>query len=98
MSHQERLAANEPAVRARQSLPSPSLPGGCLSRAELADAVNAALDIGGAGNTSYVDARWIAKLERGEFRWPNSDRRAALRLVLDAASDADLGLTRAPRV
>ncbi len=98
MSHQERLVANELAARARQALPSPGRPGSCLSRAELAEAVNAALDIGGAGTTSYVDARWITKLERGEVRWPNSDRRAALRLVLDAASDADLGMTCPPRI
>lgn len=98
MSYRERLAANELVARARQSLPSPSQPESCLYRAELADAVNAALDIGGAGTASYVDARWIAKLERGDIRWPNGERRAALRLVFDAAGDADVGLSRAPRI
>ncbi|ROO63061.1 hypothetical protein EDC02_5073 [Micromonospora sp. Llam0] len=66
-----------------------------MSRSELADAVNAALDqIYPARNIAahYVDHRWVGKLERGEHRWPGDARRAALRQVLGADNDADLEL------
>ncbi|MEU7909318.1 SAM-dependent methyltransferase [Actinoplanes sp. NPDC049118] len=65
-----------------------------MSRGELADAVNAALDRLYPGQSSdlHVDYRWIGKLERGEHRWPCEERRAALKDVLDAGSDAELGL------
>ena len=66
-----------------------------MSRTELADAVNTALaqlypdrDL----TAQCVDHRWVGKLERGEHRWPSDERRAALRLVLGAARDTDLGL------
>ncbi len=66
-----------------------------MSRTELADAVNTALDQLYPDRdltAQCVDHRWIGKLERGEHRWPSEERRAALRLVLGAASDTDLGL------
>ncbi|GAA0404226.1 hypothetical protein GCM10009541_54290 [Micromonospora gifhornensis] len=66
-----------------------------MSRVELADAVNAALDRLYPGRSLaalYVDFRWVGKLERGEHRWPSPERRAALRQVLSAVADADLGL------
>ena len=65
-----------------------------MSRGELADAVNAALDRLYPGHSSdlHVDYRWIGKLERGEHRWPCEERRAALMDVLGAASEAELGL------
>ncbi|MEV4135491.1 hypothetical protein AB0J72_25350 [Dactylosporangium sp. NPDC049742] len=66
-----------------------------MSRSELADAVNAALDrlYPGRGLAAqYVDFRWIGKLERGEHRWPSDERRAALRHVLGRATDVELGL------
>ncbi|MEV7989517.1 hypothetical protein [Micromonospora sp. NPDC085948] len=66
-----------------------------MSRSELADAVNAALDRlypGRVLTAQYVDFRWIGKLERGEHRWPSEERRNALRQVLGAASDAQLDL------
>ena len=69
-----------------------------MSRTELADAVNTALaQLSPDRNLTAqcVDHRWIGKLERGEHRWPSEERRAALRLVLGAASDTD-GRTAAP--
>ncbi|MFI2652519.1 hypothetical protein [Micromonospora fulviviridis] len=66
-----------------------------MSRSELADAVNAALDRIYAGRNitaHYVDFRWVGKLERGEHRWPSEARRAALRHVLGVDIDADLDL------
>jgi hypothetical protein len=66
---------------ARRRLDSPLRPGQCMSRPELADAVNAALDRLYPGRdlaAHYVDFRWVGKLERGEHRWPIDERRAAL--------------------
>ncbi|MER7457309.1 hypothetical protein [Micromonospora sp. NPDC126480] len=66
-----------------------------MSRSELAEAVNAALDAIYSDRdvtAHYVDFRWVGKLERGEHRWPSQARRAALRQVLGAATDADLDL------
>ena len=80
---------------ARKRLASPHRPGRQLSRADLADAVNDALGRlypGRGVSAQYVDFRWIGKLERGEHRWPSEERRAALRHVLGAATDSELGL------
>ncbi|MGC4770490.1 hypothetical protein ACLQ25_16145 [Micromonospora sp. DT44] len=66
-----------------------------MSRSELADSVNVALDRlypGKVLTAYYVDSRWVGKLERGEHRWPSEERRAALRHVLGAASDGQLDL------
>lgn len=79
----------------RQRLPSPIRPGQCMSRTELADAVNAALDAlypGRDVTAHYVDFRWVGKLERGEHRWPSEARRAALRRVFGVSTDSDLDL------
>ncbi|WP_412743628.1 XRE family transcriptional regulator [Krasilnikovia sp. MM14-A1004] len=68
-----------------------------MSRQEMADAVNQALDNLYPGRNLagyYVDARWIGKLERGEHRWPGVERRAALRMVSGTAADHELGLHR----
>ena len=80
---------------ARERMPSPRRAGQCMSRSELADAVNTALDqLYPDRNLTahYVDARWIGKLERGEHRWPSDERRTALRHALGAVTDAELGL------
>ncbi|MEU8370061.1 hypothetical protein [Micromonospora tulbaghiae] len=80
---------------ARHRLPSPVRPGQRMSRSELADAVNAALDrIYSRRDVTaqYVDSRWVGKLERGEHRWPSEARRKALRQVLGVVTDADLDL------
>ncbi|MEU8264009.1 hypothetical protein AB0C02_25730 [Micromonospora sp. NPDC048999] len=80
---------------ARQRLPSPIRPGQRMSRTELADAVNAALDAiypGRDVTAHYVDFRWVGKLERGEHRWPSEARRAALRQVFGVPTDSDLDL------
>ncbi|GIJ13284.1 multiprotein-bridging factor 1 family protein [Micromonospora andamanensis] len=89
------ITPNTLLVQARQRLASPQRPGQHLSRAELANAINVALDRlypGRSLTAHYVDQRWVGKLERGEHRWPSHERRAAIRQVLGAAADADLGL------
>ncbi|MCT2276248.1 hypothetical protein M3G91_01315 [Micromonospora chalcea] len=80
---------------ARYRLPSPVRPGQRMSRSELADAVNTALDRiypDRDVTAQYVDSRWVGKLERGEHRWPSEARRTALRQVLGAVTDVDLDL------
>lgn len=82
-------------VAARNRQPSVRRPGRPMSRIDLADTVNAALDElfpGQDMRAQYVDGRWIGKLERGESRWPARERRVALRHVLQAREDAELGL------
>lgn len=89
------IRPNTALSEARRRLSSPMRPGQCMSRSELADAVNAALDriyVGRDVTAQYVDFRWVGKLERGEHRWPSQARRAALRQVLGAATDVDLDL------
>ena len=89
------ITPNPTLREARERTPSPWRAGQAMSRTELADAVNAALDQLYPGRdltAHYVDSRWIGKLERGEHRWPSDERRAALRHALGAATDTELGL------
>jgi transcriptional regulator with XRE-family HTH domain len=100
------IALNRIVAKARQDLWSPRRLGQRLSRGELADAVNRALDRLYPRRdlaAFYVDDRWVGKLERGETRWPSAERRAALREVFGVANDGDLDLfsprrTELPRV
>jgi hypothetical protein len=88
-------APNEQFAAARNRLVSARWPGRPMSRSEVADAVNAALDLlfpGQDVRALYVDFRWIGKLERGEHRWPALERRSALRHVLHTRTDGELGL------
>jgi hypothetical protein len=62
-----------------------------LSRQELAEAVNASV-FEQTGRRCFLDGRYIATLERGETRWPSARYRAALRAVLGATTDAEIGL------
>ncbi|MDG4795169.1 hypothetical protein [Micromonospora sp. WMMD1082] len=66
-----------------------------MSRSELAEAVNAALDLLYPKRNltaHYVNDRWVGKLERGEHRWPSPEHRTALRHVLGATTDVELDL------
>ncbi|RLK24670.1 hypothetical protein DER29_2594 [Micromonospora sp. M71_S20] len=58
-------------AQARQRRTSPRRLGQQMSWAELADAINVALDRlypGRSLTAHYVDHRWVGKLERGEHR------------------------------
>ncbi|MEA2588959.1 MAG: hypothetical protein QOH66_1886 [Actinomycetota bacterium] len=44
------------------------------------------------GRQAAVEAQTISRLERGVITWPNHETRRALRVVLRAESDEDLGL------
>ncbi|CRK61809.1 Tetratricopeptide TPR_4 [Alloactinosynnema sp. L-07] len=82
--------ANESLRAARERLPSRRVPGEAMGRAELAEAVNARL-WNTTGKRFDLDARAVARWERGAVRWPGAHYRAALRHVLGAADDAALG-------
>ncbi|TFE24612.1 hypothetical protein E0F15_21215 [Frankia sp. B2] len=79
---------NDALRQARQRLLSPSVPGAQMSRRELADLVNEAVF---HGESSPLDAQYIGRLERGTIRWPQASYRAALRAILHADTDAELG-------
>nr|MDT0658703.1 hypothetical protein [Micromonospora sp. DSM 115978] len=64
---------------------------GPLSREELANRINGMLS-SQTGKEYTLDANYVGKLERGVIRWPHSDYRQALRTILGARSDAELGL------
>ncbi|CRK61394.1 Putative C1 regulatory protein [Alloactinosynnema sp. L-07] len=82
--------ANEQLRAARERTPSRRVPGAHMGRAELAEAVNALLwDT--TGQRFELDARAVARWERGAVRWPGAHYRSALRHVLGAAGDAALG-------
>lgn len=86
-----RQEPNDLLRQARLRMLSPSGSGRPMSRQELADAVNAYLwEI--APSCASVTDKWIGNLERGTHRWPRAVTRSALRAVLDADSDAQLGL------
>lgn len=61
-----------------------------LTQSQLAELANAQVEIM-AGRLGAMDADYIGKLERGIHRWPNKDYRDALRVVLGAVTDRDLG-------
>lgn len=82
---------------ARERLPSPRTPGGRMTRAELADAVNAQLWTA-TGVRYDLDDHLIGKWERGVVRWPIDAYRAALRAVLAAATDDELGFRPPARI
>jgi len=75
---------------ARERTASPRTPGHPISRQELADLVNATV-FEMTGRVTPVDEHYIGKLERGVVRWPQDDYRTALRAILHADRDEDLG-------
>ncbi|MEV6926726.1 hypothetical protein AB0M46_19785 [Dactylosporangium sp. NPDC051485] len=75
---------------ARLATSSQSRPGQPMSRQELADAVNAAVQAS-TGRASTLDRNAIWKLEAGRHRWPAAATRAGFRAVLGAERDTDLG-------
>lgn len=86
----EPVARNDRLHAARQAIPSPRVPGACLSRAELAEQVNEWL-YRNTGRTGALDQNYLARLERGAVRRPGRDYRAGFRAVLGAVEDGELG-------
>ncbi|MGW4330548.1 XRE family transcriptional regulator [Nocardia sp. NPDC004573] len=73
----------------REATPSRVTPGQVMGRAELAETVNAYI-WRQHGQRRELDARTIARYERGTVRWPNKLYREALRTILHA-TDSELG-------
>jgi tetratricopeptide (TPR) repeat protein len=84
---------NEQLRARREATPSALAPGQPLSRQELADRVNDLVS-GRTGRPGALDANYIGKLERGVIARPRADYRWALREVLSARTDRELGLDR----
>ncbi|MGH3629622.1 MAG: helix-turn-helix domain-containing protein, partial [Sciscionella sp.] len=70
---------------ARAATTSPRVPGAAMSREELAEAVNAWLEIN-AGRRGALDERTVRRYEQGQVRWPGRDYRAAFAAVLGTDS------------
>ncbi|GAA1243270.1 hypothetical protein GCM10009676_31060 [Prauserella halophila] len=89
---------NELLRAARLRIESPSSPQQPMTRQELAEAINAHLyRASGGRQVTAVDANHVGKWERGVIRWPAAYYRQALRVILDVATDAELGFTRPRR-
>lgn len=87
---------NDQLRQARECMPSPDDPTRHLSRAELTRLVNDVLfgaDVERISHSAF-NANYLGKLERGVIRWPLHDYRRALRIVLGASSDEELGFCR----
>ncbi|MGW3471256.1 hypothetical protein ACWDKQ_22990 [Saccharopolyspora sp. NPDC000995] len=90
---------NDQLRSAREHCESPNATGEPLSRQELADLVNTwVYEHTNPPRVIALDANYIGKLEQGKIRWPqDDDRRAALRAVLNARTDQELGFRRPRR-
>ncbi|MGQ4600058.1 hypothetical protein [Nocardia sp. R6R-6] len=84
---------NDLLIEARLRVESPGSPGHSMTRQELANAVNDHV-FRATNNRGAVDERHVGKWERGETTWPRKHYRAALRAILNVASDAELGFAR----
>lgn len=81
---------NEALRAARESVPSPYVPDdACMSRAELAEAVNRWCAENGR-RPGALDEHRIDRMEQGKTLWPNADYRAGFRAVL-GRTDRELG-------
>lgn len=90
------IGRNDLLVAARLRVESPGSPGHPMTRQELADAVNDHV-FRATSNRGAVDERHVGKWERGETIWPRRHYRAALRAVLNVATDAELGFAQRRR-
>lgn len=89
-NHDRMRHSNEQLRFAREQFPSRRAPGERLSRQELAELVNQWV-FDHDGKRVELDENYIGKLERGVIRWPNTRYRQALRAILRATTDGQLG-------
>lgn len=80
----------------RTATQSPKRPGASMSRAELAEAVNAHV-WETSGQRVSLDAEAVGRYERGVIQWPGGLYRDALRAILGARTDEALGFRPTPR-
>jgi transcriptional regulator with XRE-family HTH domain len=81
---------NDLLLAARLARRSPSGSGRPMSRQEVGEGVAAAI-YAASGQVVSIGPEYIARLERGEMRWPSAARRAAFRAFFGVDSDAALG-------
>ncbi len=81
---------------ARLRAASPETPGEPMSRQELAEHVNHWI-YNHDQTITEMDGNYLGKLERGIIRWPQRRYREALRAILRADTDQDLGFHRPAR-
>jgi hypothetical protein len=93
---QAAASSNDLLRTARERTASPQTPGETLSRQELAEQANQWI-FAHEERVTDLDGNYIGKLERGIIRWPQATYRKALRAVLGAAQDCDLGFYRPRR-
>ncbi|MGH3868695.1 MAG: XRE family transcriptional regulator [Pseudonocardiaceae bacterium] len=86
--------ANDQFRAARERTASPTHQGMCLTRQELAELVNTWV-WNHHNEKVVVTAHYIGRLETGIIRWPTELYREALRAILSAPKDADLGFVNA---
>lgn len=89
-------AGNSLLAAARKRIESPSTPGHHMTRQDLAEAVNDHV-FRATGTEGATDARHVGRWERGVTRWPATRYRAALRGILNVATDIELGFRRPSR-
>lgn len=86
------VARNRKLRTAREATPSRLVPGEPMSRAELAEEVNAYLwEKSDRKRRFSLSEHALGRYERGEIRWPSAEYREGLRAKLNASTDADLG-------
>jgi transcriptional regulator with XRE-family HTH domain len=81
---------NEQLRYLREHTPSRRTPRACMGRQELAELVNEWIHTH-RQQTTALDKNYIGKLEAGKIHWPDELYRAALREILGATNDAQLG-------
>jgi len=87
---------NDQLRAARHRTESPSQPGECLSRQELAELANAYIWDHHQKRVE-TDGNYLGKLERGVIRWPGRYYREALRAILGVSADSQLGFSNPRR-
>jgi hypothetical protein len=88
------VSKNDKLRAAREATPSRRLPGRAMARSELAELVVEHV-WRRHGVAPPVDRKYVAKLEAGRIRYPSARYREALRAVLGAGADDDLGFVSA---
>ncbi|HWR47376.1 MAG TPA: XRE family transcriptional regulator, partial [Pseudonocardiaceae bacterium] len=80
---------------ARENTESPTHPGYCLTRQELAEQVNAYIYDHHKKKITEASANYIGQVERGDIRWPCKLYREAFREIFGVSADSDLGFVNA---
>ncbi len=89
------VTANNEFRDARENTESPTHPGYCLTRQELAELVNAYIYDHHTKKMTEASANYIGQVESGKIRWPGKLYREAFREIFGVPTDAALGFVNA---